>query len=285
MDSIKNYRFGFCLLAVCLCTLFMFIFTGSVFANSLEDNIGSPSGKTGQSSSQFGENYDDNAYKDYDNGVSDLLKNQEPVTEENIAQASDMLSPLTNLIGNIIGGLMVLASVGIFLITAIDLLYLAVPPLRPLFASPDMDGAGGMTGGRTGMGYGGGGYGGGGYGGGYGRGGMMGGNQGGARKRQWVSDEALACASLIGGSAQSAGMNAPGMGYGGASMAQGQEAQRSTSSVFVMYFKKRVVVLIFFAICSVMLTSSLFIGVGINIAAWATNMVSMLSNSIPGIGL
>lgn len=195
-----------------------------------------------------------------DNGVADLFKNHRAMTSEQLDAASRTLSPITNFIGYIIGGIMVLMVVGIFLITALDLLYIGVPPLRGILykgAQDEMQG-GGMMG--T-----------------YGRG--MGGNVQRGLRFQLISDEAVQCSQLIGGGQQSAGGGMPG-GYMSNNYASPQN-EMSNKSVILVYFKKRVIFMIFFAVCAVMLTSSIFLGTGINIAQWLTRMVNMINNFIP----
>ena len=209
----------------------------------------------------------------YDTGVADLFKNHRAMTPEQLEKASRNLSPLTNIIGSLIGIIMVVVCSGIFLITALDLLYIGIPPLRGiLYKGAQDEMQGGMMGGY------GGGYGG--YGGGYG--GRMGGMGGGAQRGlrfQLISDEAVQCSMLIGGGQQSAGGGMPG-GYGGMAM-QIPQNEMSNKSVILTYFKKRIIFMIFFAICAVMLTSSIFLGTGINIAQWLTSMVELINNSIP----
>lgn len=219
-----------------------------------------------------GENLGDDIYEEsgsYDTGVADLFKNHRPMTPEQLEEASMNLSPVTDIIGSAMGIILVLVCSGIFLITALDLLYIGFPPVRGLLyrgAQDEMQG-GGMMGGYGGMR--------GGYG---GMGGMSGGAQRGLRF-QIISDEAVQCSQLIGGSQQSAGGGMPG-GYGGMAMNTPQN-EMSNKSVVLVYFKKRVIFLVIFAICTVMLTSSLFIGTGVNLAQWLTNMVELFNESIP----
>ena len=179
------------------------------------------------------------------------------------------------MIGYIIGAIVALASIGIFLITALDLLYIAFPPIRNLLYKAGTDGTGAYTGG--------------GMAGGYGRGMMgmgmagAGGAAGGTNKpTQWVSDEAVQCAALMGGSAQAAngagGMYGGGM-YGGM---QGQaQQQQSTKSVIGTYFRKRIFFIILFVICTVILTSSALMGTGANLAQWGIRIINMVNGYIP----
>ena len=120
--------------------------------------------------------------------------------------------------------------------------------------------------------------------GGYGRGMMgmgmagAGGAAGGTNKpTQWVSDEAVQCAALMGGSAQAA--NGAGGMYGGM---QGQaQQQQSTKSVIGTYFRKRIFLIILFVICTVILTSSALMGTGANLAQWGIRIINMVNGYIP----
>lgn len=210
-----------------------------------------------------------------DQDVADWIGNQRGFTGDQLQTASDTLSPITNMIGYIIGAIVALASIGIFLITALDLLYIAFPPIRNLLYKAGTDGTGAYTGG--------------GMAGGYGRGMMgmgmagAGGAAGGTNKpTQWVSDEAVQCAALMGGSAQAAngagGMYGGGM-YGGM---QGQaQQQQSTKSVIGTYFRKRIFFIILFVICTVILTSSALMGTGVNLAQWGIRIINMVNGYIP----
>lgn len=187
--------------------------------------------------------------------ISDFLKGNKPLKDGQLNEASESLSPVTNIIGNVIGGVIVLVSSGIFLITVLDLAYIAIPPFRGLLYGQGADG----------------------------------------KPKQWISDEALACSALNGGTtpSQSSGMNGmngmngmSGMsgtsmgGFGG--MQQQSPAQpQGTKSVIFTYLKKRVFFLILFGLCAVVLTSSILIGTGVNVAEWFMKMVGVLNESIP----
>ncbi len=196
-----------------------------------------------------------------DNGVADFFKNHQSMTSDQLNKASETISPITNIFGYLMGGIIALASSAIFLITALDLLYISVPPIRGLLYS------GGGQSQSMGMG--------GGYGNrGYGMG--MQGSQSTSKGSQWVSDEAVQCSALIGGgSSQSMGMGGYGM-QGGM-----QQQQMGTKSVIMTYFKKRIFFVILFAICTIILTSSILLGTGVNIAQWGMKLIEILNNSIP----
>ena len=60
-----------------------------------------------------------------------------------------------------------------------------------------------------------------------------------------------------------------------------QVGNMSTKSVILTYFKKRVFFMILLAICLITLTSSIFLGTGVNIAKWLTQLVELLNSYIP----
>lgn len=189
-----------------------------------------------------------------DSGVADFFKNHRSMSSEQLNKASETVSPITNIFGYLMGGLIALTSSAIFLITALDLLYIAVPPVRGVLYK--------SGGGSQSMGMGG-----------YGMRGQM--SQGGGKPFQLVSDEAVQCSASTGGSSQSMGMGGYGM-QGGM-----QQQQGGTKSVIMSYLKKRVVFIVLFAVCTVILTSSILLGTGVNIAQWGMKLIEILNNSIP----
>lgn len=247
----------------------------TVYADDLEDDL------SGSESDTSGDGYEGNVSQD-DLDVGDWISGQRGMTGEQLQVASETLSPLTNAIGYITGGIVTLIFVGLFLITALDLLYITVPPVRNILYKAGTDGTGAYTGGMPGGGYG------------YGRhsmmgmGGMagMGGAAGGtAKPTQWISDEAVMCAALMGGSAQAqqpgmmGGMGMGGM-YGGMQQQQAQQ-QISMKSVIGTYFKKRIFFMILLVLSAIILTSSVLLGTGVNLANWIIKMVDMLNSYIP----
>ena len=183
--------------------------------------------------------------------LGDALQNYNPITDDNMNQAKALANPITNIIGNIIGAIVLLTASGIFLITALDLAYIAMPFTRPLLTS----------------------------------------------KHQLVSDEALAAVGGAGSGQQVGGMGSPmGGGMGspmggmgspmgspmGGGMGSGQQKQ-STKSVITTYFKKRVVFMVIFAVATIILTSSILTGVGINLAALLTEIIEKLNGIINGV--
>lgn len=232
----------------------------SVYAtNSLEDNLGG-TGNTGSSNSSISAD---------DQAVGDWISGHRGMTGEQLQTASDTLSPITNAIGYLVGAIVVLIMVFASLITALDLLYISFPPVRNLLYKAGTDGTGAYTGGGMAGGYG------------RGFGGMMMGGAGGAaggtnKPTQWVSDEAVTCAALIGGSAQSQA----GVGMSGFAGQQPQQ-QMSTKSVIGMYLKKRVFFLILLVVGIMVLTSSAIMGTGVNLAQWGIKLINMINGYIP----
>jgi len=209
---------------------------------------------TVQAESGIGDNIESrNSVSTRDNGVVDFFKNHQSMTSEQLNKASETISPITNIFGYMMGGVIAFSSSAIFLITALDLLYISVPPIRGLLYSGGQSQSASM--GMGGMG--------------------MQGSQS-SKGSQWVSDEAIQCSALIGGgSSQSMGMSGMGM--------QGSMQQQSmgTKSVIMTYLKKRAFFVILFAICTIILTSSILLGTGVNIAQWCMKLIEILNNSIP----
>lgn len=234
------------------------------YANSLDDLSNGSSTSNGNSTTQSSSNNSSDS-------ISDYLKTYNPVTNENMSSASAFANPLVSFIGTVTGFIIMLVSAGIFLITALDLVYIGIPPLRnKLNPQGAMQGAGGM-----GMGMG------------------MGGSQPQAQARKWVSDEAVACIALAQGQGtQSGGMGMGGMGMGGmgmggmgmGGMGANQQAQ-PTKSVIVEYLKKRAFFLIIFTVASILLMSSLFTGCGINLAKLISKIVEKFSNHITEVNV
>lgn len=277
---VKNFK-ALAVMAVMCITM---LFSGClVSASSLEDNVSGG----GNAATDFlsGGTVDSD-----DLEIGNWIAGQRGMTSQNLSTASKTLSPLSNIVGNIIGGIVVLTFLGMFLMTAVDLLYLAFPPVRNLLYKGGAAGGGGgaaMGGGMMG-GYGGGRfsrYGGGMMG---GMGGMGGNPQMQAEQRytQWISDEAIQCVALLnngGGAADTSG----GMGMGMSPMNAGMMAQQqapqnmSMRSTILTYFKKRLVFMVILAVCVIVLTSSALLGTGVNLALWFTKIVNAVNANIP----
>lgn len=259
----------------------------TVYAASLEDNIDGNATETtapsndsdsngGNSAGEMLNGIQSQTVSPEDKGVSDWLKNQKTMDPKHLEKASETMNPIVNLLGYVAGGIIVLTVAGVVVITALDLMYIAIPPIRNvLYKGGAAAGAGGMmSAGGMGM---------------HGRFGMMGGGaQGAQQTRQWVSDEAVACAALLGGGAQAQGAMGGGMGmmggYGGMggmqAMGANQQQAQSTKSVIGMYFKKRLFFLILLALCIIVLTSSALMNCGVNIAQWVLKIINMLNGKM-----
>lgn len=228
-------------------------------ASELEDSVG---GETDSSEEDSGSGA---------SALGDYIKDKEGFTGEQLADADKKLSPLTNILGYIVGGGVILVFAAVFVITALDLIYIVIPPTRNLLYKAGTDGTGAYTPGGYGSGYGMGGYG---RGMGMAMGAQMGTAAGGtAKPTQWISDEAVACAAMLGGSSQ-APSAMPGM-------QTGMPQNMPMKSVIYEYFKKRVFFMIVLAICVIVLTSSLLLGTGVNLAEWFLKIIGGVNESIP----
>ncbi|MBO5424760.1 MAG: hypothetical protein J6A25_04530 [Lachnospiraceae bacterium] len=224
----------------------------------------------------------DNSGSDSDNNsISDYLQNYNPVTKDNMEQAGAIASPIVNALGTLSGFIVMIASAGIFVVTALDLVYIGMPFTRS-FLNPkygaQMGGASPMGGmGMGGMGMG--------MHRGYGGMGAMGAMGGGAQqapeqgmRRQWVSDEAEYCVNF----AQRQDL----MSSGGVAPIGGMPQQTqptSTKSVILMYLKKRAFFLVIFSVCVVVLMSSLFTDCGLNLAELISKVMNKIGNQISSL--
>lgn len=231
---------------------------------TLEDDLGGTPAQSNQGNDISGALRDQQVSED-DQSVANWIKNQRGMTGEQLNKASQTLSPITNLLGYVVGGAVAIVFVAIFAITALDLVYISIPPVRNLLYKAGTDGTGAYTGGMPG----------GGYQRGYGYGGAGGAAGGSAKPTQWISDEAVACAALVGGSSQSVGNMGPAGGPGG------NQQNVPTKSVIAMYFKKRIVFMILLVVAAIVLTSSVLLGTGVNLAQWVLKLVSLLNSYIP----
>jgi hypothetical protein len=97
------------------------------------------------------------------------------------------------------------------------------------------------------------------------------------RKIQWVSDEAVQCAAMLGGSSGTEGMgmmNRGGMGGYGSQ----PQAQMSKASVIKTYLVKRAFFMVILAICIIVLMSSVLLGTGVNLANWGIKIIDAIRN-------
>ena len=190
---------------------------------------------------------------DNDNAVSDYLNDYTPITNDNMAKASTLASPLANFLGNLAGFILIVVDGSLVVVTALDLAYIGLPFTRETLTSKrqlvsdeaiavvpkptpqGMPGQPPMMGGGMNP--------------------MMGGGMN----------------PMMGG-----GMNP--MGMPGAPNQQ----QQSTKSVILTYFKKRTIFIVLFIVASIVLTSSLLTHSGINIAELLLKLLgkgnTMISN-------
>lgn len=192
-----------------------------------------------------------------DAGISNMLRNQHPVTKDSMTRAQNGVAPLVRMISGFISLILVLLSIWIFAQTAIDLVYLVVPFSRGML-NPGMAAGGAAMGAMsTGMGMG------------MGGGAQVSGNGG----KKWVSDEAEQAlnegqAGSVGAANGAMGMNM-GMGMGMAPQ------QNKPKNVLGIYLKKRVGFMILFAISLVVLFCTVPLTIG---TTTANTLVSWVSN-------
>lgn len=225
-----------------------------------------------------GKNQSSSTQSDSHNGsVTDYLQGYTPVTDENMANASQYASPITNLLGTLTGFIVMLVSAGIFVVTALDLAYIGLPFTRNWLNPAQAQAQGGMSP-MGGMG-------------------MMGGGMSQPQQssqRRWVSDEAVACVALAnpaqaqGGMSPMGGMGGMGMmgGMGGMSpMGGSQPQQTSTKSVITTYLKKRAFFIVIFAVATILLTSSIFTDCGLNLAELSFKIIDKFNSLISGVNV
>lgn len=262
----KLKKLLFCLaLSLALCSGFAHGSVLTVQASSLEDNVGN-NGSSGNSGSlEIGD------LPERDADFVDALGNMDLGPKgSDLTKAANTLSPLTNILGTIVGGGIVLLWAFIFLITIADLLYITIPPIRNILYKGGGAGAG-AQGGMMGGGM---------------RGGMMGGMGGGnadLKPTQWISDEAVNCVALLGAGGQpnTGGMGMGMGGYGMGGMGGGAQQSPPMKSVIGTYFKKRMVFMILLGLCTIVLTSSIIMKTGINLGSWVLKIFNMFNNNLP----
>lgn len=267
------------LLCAILCVVCLMFGSTAVFATDIEQankQLQQTYDNSVNSSSTTSTTEQSSSVPDYGQGsVSDYLKGYTPVTKGNMNKASSLASPIVNFIGMLIGLVCVITTAGVGLITALDLLYIAIPPVRGFLYEGAQQGgmAGGMPGGmgmgnmRGGMGMGG-----------MGMGSMQ--PQGGMHKIRWVSDEVVATVAMCQPQGQGGGMGM-GMMAGGMGM-QGAQQNMSTKSTISVYLKKRIFFLVLFAVASIVLLSTVFTDCGINVAALVMKIMAKVNGSIGG---
>lgn len=240
----------------------MLMFSTTAFCTDL-DTINNAQVQQEQGS-EAGTSETDEAY----NSIQDVMRGYNAVDQESMEKANQLASPLADIIGVLTGFIIAITTALIFLVTALDILYISVPFVRK-FLNPEVA-QGGMQGGM-GMGM---------------RGGMgMQGNQGGSGHR-WVSDEAVQALQEAGvaDGGQGGAMGGMGMGgYGGMNAMGTQQQQSGGKSSVMSYLKKRAFFLIVFAITTTILMSSLLLDCGLNLADLLYKIISLFTDGISNV--
>lgn len=166
------------------------------------------------------------------------------VDNESMQKANTYLNPTARLLNTIMAIILGFTSLALFLISALDLLYIAFPPIRSLLN---------VQGGSTSSGI----------------GASVGGSQTSSFFSRWISDEAVASVVKAGSEQSSGGFMV-------------NSAQKpKTKSVIVGYLKKRSFFLIVFAICCILFSTTVFTDLGIKVGTWLLGVITGASNSIP----
>lgn len=236
-------------------------------SNSNQSNSDNSRGN-GSNQQQNGNSNSSNANQ---NNISDQLKGYKAVNQEDMQNARANSAWLTSIIGVAISFLIIVVFAFTGFITACDLLYMYVPFVRKFLYSPGTDGTGAMTG-------------------------MGGSGSTSFLNFQWVSDEAVAVASMLGGSAQATGHMSGGMpgimgggGFGGPAFGMGaqnpQVQQNGGKSPIRVYIGKRLVALTLLGVASVLLFTSAFTDFGINVGGLLLQVLALIQEKLLSIGL
>lgn len=252
-------------------------YTGSAvtaYASSIDNDFSSgDAGKTRNSTSRtttsnnsgntnsLGSVLDGGTVSEDDKALGNFLGQHRGVTSDQLNSASEIASPVANAFGYIAAFIIALTASAIFLITALDILYIAVPFVRPFLYTAGTDGTGAMTAGRYGGGPGG-------YGG-YGGYAQNTPSSSGGRRHQFISDEAVTCAALLGGSSRTENIGAP-----------GQRSNETRGSVIKAYLVKRAGFMVLFVLCVVVLMSSALMGTGANLANFSIKVITAINNAL-----
>lgn len=252
-------------------------YTGSAvtaYASSIDNDFNSgDAGKTRNSTSRtttsnnsgntnsLGSVLDGGTVSEDDKALGNFLGQHRGVTSDQLTSASEIASPVANAFGYIAAFIIALTASAIFLITALDILYIAVPFVRPFLYTAGTDGTGAMTAGRYGGGPGG-------YGG-YGGYAQNTSSSSGGRRHQFISDEAVTCAALLGGSSRTENIGAP-----------GQRSNETRGSVIKAYLVKRAGFMVLFVLCVVVLMSSALMGTGANLANFSIKVITAINNAL-----
>lgn len=239
----------------------------TVFCTDLDSIHNSSTGQNTQQSS--GSNTGDNAF----DSISDYMRGHDAVSKKDMESASKIASPIVALIGKATGVIILLVDALIFLVTALDLLYIAVPFTRKYLNPANLQQGGGMM---PGMGMG-------------ARMGMsMGGGAQGAvdpNAHKWVSDEAVAAIMMSQPQQQGGMAGSIGMGMGGYGGIQQPQQQQSTKSTITTYFKKRIIFIVVFAIATTILMSSILVDCGLNLAQLMYKILGVFNDGISNVNI
>lgn len=197
--------------------------------------------------------------------VGDAFKRYQPVNKEDLEAARQKSSGLRSIISFVASIIIYATFLFIGLITALDILYISVPWFRPWLFTAGTSGTGGMAGGF----------------------GMSVGNAQGRQSLggiQWVSDEAVQVASMLGGESQSlghggmagGGFGGGGFGGGGFGAQSGASQQAGGKSAIGAYLKKRIVFLFLLGVSMVLLFTSAFTDFGINVGGLLLELLGWL---------
>lgn len=184
------------------------------------------------------------------------------IDEEASAKANSYIYPIAQFANLVMALILSVTFIAMMVITVLDLLYIAVPPVRSMLYAGSSGGSSG------GMGFGGSGFGG-------------GGQQSSSSGKQWISDEAKAVVGdLEGSSGGNSGGFGGGMGFGGSGFGGGgSQPEKSKKSVITSYAKKRVVFLVVFGVVALLLTSTIFTDIGVNVGAWLMDKLLSFNSS------
>lgn len=230
--------------------------------NRSYDNNGS-NGLTNENGRNPVQQFKDNLPNNNDgSGITDYLNGYNPVDRDSMNRAQSVVSPLANVIKTIISVILVALPVILFLVSAVDMVYLTVPFSRSLLCPGGQESMSSMSGGMGGYGAG--------YGAGMGAG--MGAQMTGSSGRKFISDDAEqalqeAQAASAGAANSSMGMQA---GYGGMQQAKPAKAK----SPLMIYMKKRVWMYIVFGLSLVLLFSNVWLQWGAGLANWIVSLIS-----------
>lgn len=169
--------------------------------------------------------------------------------------ANSYMAPLANTANMIFAFILGITFIIMFVITALDLLYIGVPFIRGALYS-----GGQQQGGMGGMG-------------------GMGGQQQGSTK-QFISDEAVAVvAGSQGGGGGGMGGGFGGGGFGGGGMGGGQPETKK--NMLMSYAKKRIFFLVAFGVCAVLFSTTVFSDIGVKIGSWILTRLVGVEQGIP----